>query len=189
MQPASSAEHPDSLGLSGRGGVQVPLGLAAASGPATRGPHGARSEEAVLVGDLLVHEVPALASDDLEIVAIARRSGVLAKVVVRRHPGAPAPSRWPVRLVVGVGGDHVLRVREQLGGDQVHVIQWHRDPALYVAEALGLNGVPPEVVMPLSRLVHVLLGEIDYRVCRAVMAPTYSEAHRTCVAPCSQLGS
>ena len=50
-------------------------------------PYGARSDESVLVGDLLMRHVPALARGDLEIVAIARHQGVLSKVAVRRRRG------------------------------------------------------------------------------------------------------
>ena len=59
-----------------------------------RYPFGARSEAAVFVGKLLRDEVPALSSDDgdLEIVALARRPGVLSKVAIRPH-GTTAPLR------------------------------------------------------------------------------------------------
>src|ERR671935_1272236 len=84
--------------------------------------YGARSEESIVVGDLLMRHVPALARGDLEIVAIARRPGVLTKVAVRRRAGVRLPAR-PVSLVLGVGADYVRRVSEELGGERIHVIQ------------------------------------------------------------------
>ena len=84
-------------------------------------PYGASSEESVVVGDLLVQHVPVLASGDLEIVAIARRPTVLSKVAVRRSPAAKLPAR-SVPLVLGVGADHIRRVREALGGERIEVI-------------------------------------------------------------------
>src|SRR3982751_3371560 len=69
-------------------------------------PYGARSDQSVLVGDLLMRYVPALARGDLEIVAIARRPGALSKVAVRRRAGVRLAAR-PVSLVVGLGTDYV----------------------------------------------------------------------------------
>ena len=78
-------------------------------------PYGARSDQSVLVGDLLMHHVPAFARGDLEIVAIARRTGALSKVAVRRRAGARLAAR-PVSLMVGLGADYVRRVSADLGG-------------------------------------------------------------------------
>jgi hypothetical protein len=85
-------------------------------------PCGARSDESVIVGDLLMRHVPALARGDLEIVAIARRPGVLSKVAVRRRAGVRLVAR-PVSLVVGVGADYVNHVSAELGGERLHVLQ------------------------------------------------------------------
>jgi transcription antitermination factor NusA-like protein len=65
------------------------------------------------VGDLLMQSVPALARGDLEIVAIARRPGVLSKVAVRRRRGVRLSAR-PVTLVVGLGAGYVRRVSTEL---------------------------------------------------------------------------
>jgi transcription antitermination factor NusA-like protein len=125
-------------------------------------PYGARSDESVVVGDLLMRWVPALARGDLEIVAIARRPGVLSKVAVRRRAGARLAAR-PVSLVVGLGADYVRRVSAELGGERIHVVQWQGDPARNVAEALGLGYLPPIEVSVSRRLANVLLGDIDVR--------------------------
>ena len=125
-------------------------------------PYGARSDESVLVGDLLMRHVPALARGDLEIVAIARHQGVLSKVAVRRRRGMRLSAR-PVSLVVGLGADYVNRASAELGGERLHVLQWQGDPARYVAEALGLGYLPPIELSPSTRLANVLLGDIDVR--------------------------
>jgi N utilization substance protein A len=124
--------------------------------------YGARSDESVLVGDLLMRHVPALARGDLEIVSIARHQGVLSKVAVRRRRGMRLSAR-PVSLVVGLGADYVNRVSAELGGERLHVLQWQGDPARYVAEALGLGYLPPIELAPSTRLANVLLGDIDVR--------------------------
>ena len=125
-------------------------------------PYGARSDDSVLVGDLLLRHVPALARGDLEIVSIARRPGMLSKVAVRRRRGVRLSAR-PVSLVVGVGADYVNRVRADLGGERLEVLQWVGEPASYIASALGLGYLPPIEVFSVSRLAHVLLGDIDIR--------------------------
>jgi hypothetical protein len=65
--------------------------------------------------------------------------------------------------VLGVGADYVHRVRAELGGEPIHVVQWHGEPTRYIAEALGLSYVPPMLLLGASRRADVLLGEIDYR--------------------------
>jgi transcription antitermination factor NusA-like protein len=128
-------------------------------------PYGARSEDSVIVGDLLMKHVPALSAGELEIVAIARHRGVLAKVAVRRRPGVRLRAR-PVSMTVGVGADLVNRVSAELGGERLHVLQWQGDPARYIAESLGLGYLPPMQLSPSSRLANVLLGDIDVRGAR-----------------------
>jgi transcription antitermination factor NusA-like protein len=130
--------------------------------PAIERPYGARSDESVIVGDLLMRWVPALARGDLEIAAIARHRGVLSKVAVRRRRGVKLSAR-PVSLVVGLGADYVNRVSAELGGERLHVLQWQGDPARYIAEALGLGYLPPIEISPSTRLANVLLGDVDVR--------------------------
>jgi transcription antitermination factor NusA-like protein len=124
-----------------------------------RWPYGARSEAAVFVGDLLCEEVPDLASDGgtMDIVAIARRPGVLSKVAVRARPAAPIP------IVLGIGADHLARVSHQLDGERIQVITWQRSARAYIADALGLGEVPPVLLLPAISHARVLVGEIDVR--------------------------
>jgi transcription antitermination factor NusA-like protein len=110
--------------------------------PIPERPYGARSDESVVVGDLLMRHVPALVRRELEIAAIARRPGVLSKVAVRRRPGVRLSAR-PVSLVVGLGADYVKRVSAELSGEKIHVLQWQGNPSHYIAGALGLGYLPP----------------------------------------------
>ncbi|MDQ6673930.1 MAG: hypothetical protein M3069_24830 [Chloroflexota bacterium] len=124
-----------------------------------RYPYGARSLAGVYVGDLLRQEVPALSpeSGNVEIVAIARRPGVLSKVAIRARPDVPQP------IVVGLGADHVARVRHMLDGERIHVVAWQSSPSAYIADALGLGEVPPMLLLTGIGHARVLLGEIDLR--------------------------
>jgi transcription antitermination factor NusA-like protein len=123
-----------------------------------RFPFGARSEAGVFVGELLSAEVPRLddPDGDIEIVAIARRPGVLTKVAIRpRGPVAP--------ISVGIGADHLARVSQRLDGERIQVVRWQRSASGYIADALGLGEVPPMLLLPWLRHAQVLLGEIDLR--------------------------
>jgi transcription antitermination factor NusA-like protein len=128
--------------------------------PIERFPYGARSEAAMFVGDLLCEEVPALAASDgdLEIVAIARRPGVLSKVAVR-----PRASGVASLAAAGIGADHLARVSEHLDGERIQVVGWQASASGYIADALGLGEVPPMLLVPGLRHARVLLGEIDIR--------------------------
>ncbi len=110
------------------------------------------------MGDLLYDEVLDLASEEgtLEIVAIARRPGVLSKVAIRpRALAAPRSSR--------IGADHLARVSEQLDGERIQIVSWQRSAAAYIADALGLGEIPPVLLLPSIAHARVLLGEIDVR--------------------------
>jgi transcription antitermination factor NusA-like protein len=124
-----------------------------------RCPYGARSLAAVYLGDLLHEQAPALSSatGNLDIVAIARRPGVLSKVALRARPGVPAP------MLVSLGADQVAAVREQLDGERIHIVAWQRSPSAYIAAALGLGEEPPLLLLAAIRHARVLLGEIDLR--------------------------
>ena len=126
-----------------------------------RYPYGARSAAAVYVGDLLSQEVPDLGqlTGTLDIVAIARRPGVLTKVAIR--PRSMADAR--LEAARGIGADHLARVRAQLDGERIHVVAWQRSAPAYIADALGLGEIPPIVLLAGIGHARVLLGEIDVR--------------------------
>ena len=115
--------------------------------------YGARSEAAAFVGALLTEAAPALRTGDAEIVAIARRPGVLSKVAVRQRTGD----------AIVLGGDVIAGVREQLDGERVEVVPHAGDPPTYIANALGVPRRTPMQLLPGIRHAHVFLGEIDLR--------------------------
>jgi N utilization substance protein A len=117
--------------------------------------YGARSEAAVFVGDLLYEFAPSLRDEQLEIVAISRRPGVLSKVALRPRPGVIVP------LTVGIGADPLAQVSQRLDGERIQVVRWQTSAAAYIADALGLGEVPPMRLLPAVAQAQVLLGEID----------------------------
>lgn len=100
--------------------------------------------------------MPSVREGTLEIVAIARRPGVLSKVAIR-----PRQAITPIHL--GIGADHLARVTRRLDGERIEVIRWQRQAAAYINDALGLTEVPPMLLLPGLGHARVLLGEIDVR--------------------------
>lgn len=123
----------------------------------TRSPYGARSAAAAYVADLLMAEVPALANGSLELVSVARRPGVLTKVAIRSSVVASSGAH------VGIGADHIARVRHAVEGERIQVIGWQRSAPGYIADALGLAETAPTLLLPGLSHARVLLGDIDLR--------------------------
>jgi transcription antitermination factor NusA-like protein len=125
--------------------------------------YGARTDEAVFVGDLLSRNVPEIASGELEIVAIARRSGELSKVAVRRRLRVQPRTPRPVPLVLGRAGERIRAIKRELPAhERIDIVQWHAEPLQYIAASLGLSYLPSAVLYPARHRADVLLGEIDY---------------------------
>lgn len=124
-----------------------------------RWPGGARSAAAAYVADLLMAEVPALGNGSVELVSVARRPGVLTKVAIRPSVGASLASG----AHVGIGADHVARVRHALDGERIHVVGWQRSAPAYIADALGLAEPAPTLLLPGLSHARVLVGDIDLR--------------------------
>ena len=100
-----------------------------------------RGRDAVAVGSrshpdllrrLLEQEVPELASGSVTVRAMAREPGRRSKVAVE----ALHQSVDPVGACIGPKGVRIRAVVSELGEEQVQVIGWSEDPAVYVANAL-----------------------------------------------------
>ncbi|HXG41776.1 MAG TPA: transcription termination factor NusA [Dehalococcoidia bacterium] len=86
-----------------------------------------------LVKRLLELEVPEVARGIVEVKAIAREPGQRSKVAVAaRQPGVD-----PVGACVGLRGLRIQNIVNELGGERIDVVEWDRDPARFVANALS----------------------------------------------------
>jgi N utilization substance protein A len=78
-------------------------------------------------------EVPEIFSGTVEIKAIAREPGSRSKVAVSaRQEGID-----PVGSCVGLRGVRIQNIVTELSGEKIDVVQWHQDPAVFVANALS----------------------------------------------------
>jgi N utilization substance protein A len=100
-------------------------------------------------------EVPEIHAGTVEIKAIAREAGSRSKVAVSsRQEGLD-----PVGATVGQRGARVQAVVAELAGEKVDVIEWHEDPAVFVAKALSPAQVDGVVIDEENRVANVTVPE------------------------------
>ncbi len=104
----------------------------------TRGPEIIVSRShPLMLRRLLELEVPEIRAGQVEINAVAREAGVRAKVAVStRQPGLD-----PVGACVGMRGIRIQTISNELHGERIDIIEWNKDPAIYIANALSMKDV------------------------------------------------
>jgi N utilization substance protein A len=86
-----------------------------------------------LLKRLLEIEVPEINNGTVEIKSIAREPGHRSKVaVVALQEGVDA-----VGSCVGIRGSRIQNIVKELQDEKIDVIQWHDDPAIFIANALS----------------------------------------------------
>lgn len=91
-----------------------------------------------LVKRLFEQEVPEIFDGTVEIVSISREAGDRTKMAVRSTDA----NVDPVGTCVGPRGQRVQAVVNELAGENMDIIEWVDDPAVYIANALN----PAQVV-------------------------------------------
>ena len=116
-----------------------------------------------LVRGLFALEVPEIADGSVEIAALAREAGHRTKIAVRsKVPGLNAKG-----ACIGPVGARVRAVQTELHGEKIDIVDWHADPARFVAEALSPARVSSvEVVDPVQRSARVVVP--DYQLSLAI---------------------
>ena len=90
-----------------------------------------------LLKRLFEMEVPEIYSGAVEIVAIAREAGSRSKVAVR----AKQDGVDPVGSCVGLRGVRIQNIVNELHGEKIDVMEWNKEPAVFVANALSPSQV------------------------------------------------
>ncbi|ARN92707.1 transcription termination/antitermination protein NusA [Levilactobacillus brevis] len=125
---------------------------------ATKGPQVFVSRtHADLLKRLFEQEVPEIYDGTVEIMAIAREAGDRAKVAVRSNN----PDIDPVGTSVGPRGQRVQTIVNELGGENMDIVEWTDDEAKFIANALN----PAEVL-------DVIFDPNNERACE-VIVPDY----------------
>ena len=116
-----------------------------------------------LVRGLFAQEVPEVADGTVEIVSLAREAGHRTKIAVRtKVAGLNAKG-----ACIGPQGSRVRAVQNELHGEKIDIVDWHEDPARFVAEALSpASVVSVTVVDPAQRSARVVVP--DYKLSLAI---------------------
>lgn len=86
-----------------------------------------------LLRRLFEQEVPEVYDGTVEIVSIAREAGDRSKVAVRSHD----PNIDPVGTCVGPKGQRVQALVNELKGENMDIVEWSEDPAVFIGNALN----------------------------------------------------
>jgi transcription termination/antitermination protein NusA len=85
-----------------------------------------------LVKKLFAMEVPEIADGTVEICAIAREAGHRTKIAVQ----SKTPAVRAKGACIGPMGSRARAVMNELHGEKIDIVEWHADPAHFLAEAL-----------------------------------------------------
>ncbi|MEL7570545.1 MAG: transcription termination factor NusA [Eubacteriaceae bacterium] len=100
----------------------------------TKGPHIVLSRNHIgLLRRLFELEVPEIYSGAVEIKSIAREAGNRAKISVY----AEDENIDPVGSCVGTRGLRVQNIVNELNGEKIDIIEWNKDPVVYISSALS----------------------------------------------------
>lgn len=90
-----------------------------------------------LLRRLFEQEVPEIYDGTVEILSIAREAGDRAKIAVR----STDPDIDPVGTCVGPKGQRVQALVNELKGENMDIVEWNEDPAIYIANSLNPSEV------------------------------------------------
>lgn len=86
-----------------------------------------------LLRRLLELEVPEIHSGIVELKSIAREAGHRSKIAVAaRQQGVD-----PIGSCVGLRGIRIQNIVNELNGERIDIVEWHPDPATFIANALS----------------------------------------------------
>ncbi len=96
-----------------------------------------------LVRKLLEMEIPEIRNGDVQIMAIARDSGIRSKVAVKSSD----PRIDPIGACVGQKGVRIQSVMEEINGERVDMIEWSDDPIRLISTALQPASVSAVIIV------------------------------------------
>jgi N utilization substance protein A len=116
-----------------------------------------------LVKKLFALEVPEIADGSVEICAIAREAGHRTKIAVQsKNPAVRAKG-----ACIGPLGARARAVMNELHGEKIDIVDWHADPADFLAEALQPAKVTSvTIVDPAAKAARVVVP--DYQLSLAI---------------------
>lgn len=107
------------------------------------------------LNQMFAQEVPEIASQVVEIKAIAREAGMRSKVAVTSHD----PEVDPIGACVGQKGTRIAIIINEFNGEKIDVISYSEDPAQFI-----LNALSP------AKALYVRIDSLDKRHATAVVS-------------------
>ena len=108
-----------------------------------------------LVKKLFEEEVTEIKDGTVEIMAIAREAGSRTKMAVR----ANVPHVDPVGACVGINGARVKNIVNELGNEQIDIVEWDDNPAQLIVNALSPAKVVSAVADEEEKKAKILVSE------------------------------
>ena len=108
-----------------------------------------------LVKKLFEEEVTEIKDGTVEIMAIAREAGSRTKMAVR----ANVPHVDPVGACVGINGARVKNIVNELGNEQIDIVEWDANPAQLIVNALSPAKVVSAVADEEEKKARIIVSE------------------------------
>ncbi len=108
-----------------------------------------------LVERLFEEEVAEIKDGVVEIMGIAREAGSRTKMAVR----AKAPNVDPVGACVGVNGARVRAIVNELGNEQIDIIEWDENPAQFIVNALSPAKVVSAIADDVEKKAQIVVSD------------------------------
>lgn len=108
-----------------------------------------------LVKKLFEEEVTEIKDGTVEIMAIAREAGSRTKMAVR----ANVPHVDPVGACVGINGARVKNIVNELGNEQIDIVEWDDNPAQLIVNALSPSKVVSAVADEEEKKAKIIVSE------------------------------
>lgn len=110
-----------------------------------------------LLKRLFEQEIPEVYDGEVEIVSIAREAGDRAKVAVT----AANKDIDPVGTCVGPKGQRVQAIVNELKGENMDIVEWNEDPAVFISNALNPAQVLDVIFEPNQRACTVVVPDFQ----------------------------
>ena len=113
-----------------------------------------RTHPAFLI-NLFKTEVPEISEGIVKIIGAAREAGSRGKIAVT----STDPDIDPIGACVGIKGNRVQSVVQELKGEKIDIIAWHADPAKFVCNALAPAQVSRVIIDEVSHSMEVVVPD------------------------------
>ena len=113
---------------------------------------------------LFENEVPEIFNGIVEIMSISREAGDRSKVAVRSRDSQIDP----IGTCVGAGGDRVNSIVNELNGENIDIVEYDEDPAVFIRNAMSPSQVLDVIFEDPENTNHCIVVVPDYQLSLAI---------------------